>query len=176
MNIAVYLASKSGNLPHIIEQTQLLGAWIGKNHHALVYGGSNTGLMYTIARSTKGHGGKVIGIEMSKFHNEGCSFSECDEFVVTETLSERKEKMMKLSDAFIALPGGIGTLDEISEIMAVDKIGGHHRPIILMNIDGFYDDLKHQLEKMVSYGYLLEEEKNRIHFVEDVDELNVLFQ
>ncbi len=175
MKIAVYLGSNSGSDKRIEEETALLGEWIGKYHHTLVYGGSNVGLMNTIASSTKKNGGKVIGVELKKFYDEGNSFSDCDEFYVTNTLLERKEKMMSLSNAFIALPGGYGTLDEISEIICQDKLSKEHKTIILLNIDGFYDDLMHQFDKMVSFGFLHMEERNRIHFLNSVQDLDSLF-
>ncbi len=175
MKIAVYLGSNFGSDKKIEEETVLLGEWIGRHHHTLVYGGSNVGLMNTIAVSTKKSGGKVIGVELKKFYDEGNSFSECDEFHVTETLLERKEKMMSLSNAFIALPGGYGTLDEISEIICLDKLSTEHKTILFLNIDGFYDDLMHQFDKMVSFGFLKIEERNRIHFLNSVQELDSIF-
>lgn len=168
MKIAVFLGANYGSDDNIIEETRNLGTWIGKNHHTLVYGGSKTGLMNILSESTKEAGGKVIGVEARIFYEEGKGSDECDEFYVEETMAERKKRIMDISNAFIALPGGTGTLDEISEIMVLDKISKDHRTIILLNIDGFYDDLKHQLDKMVSFGYLREEDRNLIHFADSV--------
>lgn len=170
MNIAVYLGSKFGTDKNIEKECIKLGEFIGKNKHSLVYGGSDTGLMHTLATSVKNSGGRIVGIEMKLFHDSGCSYSQCDEFIVTETLAERKKLMMEKSDAFIALPGGTGTLDEITEIMCLDKLNETHKPILLLNIDGFYDDLNNQLKKMVSFGFLTDLEYSLISFPKSVDE------
>jgi uncharacterized protein (TIGR00730 family) len=171
MKIAVYLGANYGSDKNIEKETEKLGEWIGRHHHTLVFGGSKTGLMGTLAQATKKNGGRIIGVELTKFHKGGASFDGCDDFLVYDTLLERKAKMMEISNAFIALPGGFGTLDEISEIMALDKINEEHRVIVLMNIDGFYDDLSHQLDKMVSFGFLKMEERSCIHFADSVEEL-----
>lgn len=170
MKIAVFLGANYGSDDNIIEETRKLGTWIGKNHHTLVYGGSKTGLMNVLAESTKMAGGKVIGVEARIFYEEGKGLETCDEFYVEETMAERKKRIMDTANAFVALPGGTGTLDEISEIMVLDKLEKDHRIIILLNIDGFYDDLMHQLDKMVSFGYLREEDRNLIHFANSVDD------
>lgn len=172
MKIAVYLGAYYGSDKNIEEETKKLGEWIAKHHHTLVYGGSKTGLMGVLATAAKQNDGKIIGVELKKFHTDGVSYEKCDEFYLYDTLLERKEKMMEISNAFIAIPGGFGTLDEISEIMALDKLSLEHRTIIFLNIDSFYDDTMHQLDKMVSFGFLRNEDRNRIHFINSVDELS----
>ncbi len=176
MKIAVYLGASFGSDNRIERETEKLGQWFGKRHHTLVYGGSKTGLMGVLASAAKESGAKIIGVELRKFHEDDCSYQGCDEFYVYDTLLERKEKMMDISNAFIAMPGGLGTLDEISEIMTLDKIDDSHRTIILMNIDGFYDDLSHQLDKMVSFGFLKPEERNRIYFADSVEEVEKIMK
>lgn len=176
MNIAVYLSSNFGTDKKIEEQTKKLGEFIGKNQHTLIYGGSKTGLMNVLASSTKDNGGKVIGVETKFFHEKGLSFEYCDEFYLTSSMSERKQMMLSKADAFIALPGGIGTMDEISEVICLDSLSEKHRPLIFMNVNGFYSDLKNQYDKMVEYGYLKKEFRDRIHFLDDVDKLETLLK
>lgn len=176
MKIAVYLGSNTGSDPRIKMETERLGEFIGKKHHTLVFGGGNTGLMNVISSSVRNNGGKVIGVELKLFYDNTSSYSHCDELHVTDTLLGRKQLMMKISDAFIALPGGTGTLDEITEIMCLDKLNSKHRPIFFLNIDGFYDDMKHQLEKMVAFNFLTQEDLELIRFVDDVEELSKEFK
>lgn len=171
MNIAVYLGSAMGNNEEIQKETEELGKRIGENNFTLIYGGSNTGLMNILASSTKKNGGKVIGVEIPLFHNRGYSFSHCDEFILSKDLSERKKTMMEKADAFIALPGGIGTLDEISEVMCLDSLSENKKPIFFLNTDGFYNDLKKQFEKMVAFNFLKKEYLDTIYFADDVTKL-----
>ena len=171
MNIAVYLGSSFGTDPRIKIETQRLGEWMGKKHHKLVYGGGKEGLMGILASSVVENSGEVIGVELKMFCNDGHAFDHCSEFHAVDSFFERKKIIMDLSDAFIALPGGPGTLDEISEIICQDRFQSYHRPIFFLNIDGFYDDIKHQFEKMVAFGFFSSEEYENIYFVDDVDEL-----
>ena len=171
MNIAVYLASSFGTDSKIQEETKALGTWIGKSHHALVYGGSKAGLMETIAQATKDAGGRVIGVETMLFYNRGQAYPLCDDFHITKDLAERKKTMMDLADIFIALPGGMGTLDEIVDIMCINKLSTTYRPIFFLNINGFYNDIKNQLNKMVEYGYLSKHDRDLVSFVDDVNQL-----
>ena len=109
MNITVYLGANEGNDPFFKEAVRELGAWIGTNGNTLVYGGSKSGLMA---------GGKVIGVEPQFFIDAGFVYDEITELITTKDMSERKAKMIELGDAFIAFPGGTGTLEEITEVMS----------------------------------------------------------
>ncbi len=171
MNVAVYLGSAIGKSEKIKKETEELGKRLGENKFTLIYGGSNTGLMNVLASSTKNNGGKVIGVEIPLFHKQGYSFEHCDEFILSKDLSERKKTMMEKANAFIALPGGIGTLDEISEVICLDSLNEKQKPIFFLNTDGFYDDLKKQLEKMVDFGFLKKEYLDTIYFADDVTDL-----
>ncbi|MBQ3962836.1 MAG: TIGR00730 family Rossman fold protein, partial [Erysipelotrichaceae bacterium] len=118
MNITVYLGAAFGNDPCLQSEAEKLGAYIGQAGHTLVYGGSHNGLMGVLARSAKNNGARVIGVEPQFFIDAGFVNDDVDELYVTQTMSERKNKMIELGDAFIAFPGGTGTLEEISEVMA----------------------------------------------------------
>ena len=114
MNITVYLGANAGNDPALAQATAELGRWIGESGNTLVYGGSESGLMGVLAKSALAAGGKAIGVEPQFFIDEGYEFDGLTELIVTRDMSERKAKMIELGEAFIALPGGTGTLEEIT--------------------------------------------------------------
>ena len=118
MNITVYLGAKEGNDPALKRAVQELGQWIGQSGNALVYGGSKTGLMGEIAKSVLDAGGTVTGVETTLFMQDDLQYDGLTELIVTETITERKTEMIRRGDAFIAFPGGTGTLDEIAEVMS----------------------------------------------------------
>ena len=117
MNITVYLGANAGNDPALAEAVRELGSWIGANGHRLVYGGSRSGLMGQLAQSALDAGGTVTGVEPQFFVQQELQHDGLTELIVTKDMTERKTKMIELGDAFIAFPGGTGTLEEISEIM-----------------------------------------------------------
>lgn len=116
MNITVYLASSTGNDPKFEAAVKELGTWIGASGNTLIYGGSKTGLMGELAQSVLQAGGKVIGVEPQFFVEEEYQYEGLTQLIVTKDMAERKTKMIELGDAFIAFPGGVGTLEEVSEI------------------------------------------------------------
>ena len=116
MNITVYLGASAGNDPAFLPAVQELGNWIGANGHALVYGGSKSGLMGALADSVLEAGGHVTGVEPSFFIEAEFQHDGIDDLIVTSDMAERKAKMIELGDAFIAFPGGTGTLEEIDEV------------------------------------------------------------
>ena len=118
MNITVYLGASVGNDPAFLPAVQELGNWIGANGHALVYGGSKSGLMGALADSVLEAGGHVTGVEPSFFIEAEFQHDGIDDLIVTSDMAERKAKMIELGDAFIAFPGGTGTLEEIAEVMS----------------------------------------------------------
>lgn len=129
MNITVYLGANEGNDPRLRKSVEELGAWIGSSGNALVYGGSKSGLMGAIADSVLQAGGEVTGIEPQFFIENELQHDGLTKLIVTKDMSERKAKMIELGDAFIAFPGGTGTLEEITEVMS--KVSLKH--ILLTN-------------------------------------------
>ena len=117
MNITVYLGANEGSAPALKQAVEELGRWIGESGNALVYGGSRSGLMGRLAHSVLTAGGEVTGVEPQLFIDKGYEYDEITTLIVTRDMTERKTKMIELGDAFIAFPGGTGTLEEISEIM-----------------------------------------------------------
>ncbi|MEI3547219.1 MAG: TIGR00730 family Rossman fold protein [Adlercreutzia sp.] len=127
MNITVYCGSNFGDNPHFEEAARNLGAWIARAGHALVYGGSSVGLMGAVSRAAIEGGAPVIGVEPAFFIEAGVAQHDLTELIVCDTMGERKAKMIELGDAFVALPGGVGTLEEISEIFTRVHLDGAAR-------------------------------------------------
>ena len=159
MNICLYGASSSEIDESYIKSVEVLGELIGKSGHCLVYGGGANGLMGAAARGVIKGGGKVIGIAPSFFNVDGVLFENCSQLIYTETMRERKLKMENMSDAFIAVPGGIGTFDELFEIMTLKQLGRHNKPIAIFNINGYYTYLEKMLKNAVSEKFMTENSK-----------------
>ena len=171
MNVTVYLGANYGTDPALQTTVAELGQWIGKNGHTLVYGGSASGLMGVLARSVMAAGGPVIGVEPQFFMDAGFQYNGLTELIVTKDMSERKAKMIALGDAFIAFPGGTGTLEEISEIISKVALNQLNAPCILYNLNGYYDDLKHLLSLMIEKGLSSAERQKGIFFAETLEEI-----
>ena len=171
MNITVYLGANEGNDNRLREAVQALGHWVGESGNALVYGGSKTGLMGELAKAVLEAGGKVTGVEPQFFRDAGFQYNGLTELIVTKDMSERKAKMIALGDAFIAFPGGTGTLEEISEIISKVALNQLNVPCILYNLNGYYDDLKHLLSLMIEKGLSSAERQKGIFFAETLEEI-----
>ena len=171
MNITVYLGANDGNDPLQKEEARRLGQWIGSSGHTLVYGGSACGLMGALARSALEAGGKVIGVEPQFFIDRAVQLDELTELIVTPDMAQRKAKMIELGDAFIAFPGGTGTLEEVSEILSKLTLGHLSAPCIFYNLNGYYDDLKHLLAHMIEKGLSTPERQRGVSFAENLAEI-----
>ena len=144
MNIVVYCSSQEGLERKYQQLAHALGQWIGQNGHTLVYGGSNAGLMHVTAAAVHEAGGHVTGVIPEMFRHR--IDPVCDEVVHTANLGDRKQYMIEHGDAFIVMPGGIGTLDEWMSTLAVMTIGNDDlRPVIVVDLDGMYDGTIQQL-------------------------------
>ena len=171
MNITVYCGSRFGEKSVFKDKAIELGNWIVESGHSLVYGGGNVGLMGTVANTVLEGGAKVYGIipefllDQEKGH-EGLYTLE-----IVSSMPERKTRMINLGDAFIALPGGPGTLEEISEIISLRRLNRTEKPCIVYNIDGFYDPLKNLLDEMVAADFLPAEDLSKVVFASDIDEI-----
>lgn len=174
MNITVYCGSNPGADPRFREAAEQLGAWIGGNGHCLVYGGSSVGLMGAVSRAALEAGGCVEGVEPRFFIDAGVAQHDLTHLHVVETMGERKAMMIELGDAFVALPGGVGTLEEISEIMSLIRLRMGPARCHLLNLGGFYDPLAQLLRAMEAQGFLDPYEIERICFPATVDELEKL--
>ena len=168
MNITVYLGANEGNDPALKQAVQELGRWIGESGNALVYGGSRCGLMGEIAESTLNAGGEVTGVEPEFFVQGELQHEGLTELIVTKDMTERKTRMIALGDAFIAFPGGTGTLEEIAEVMSKVSLRHLDAPCILYNLNGYYEPLRLQLQRMVETGLSSPERQEGIHFAADL--------
>ena len=176
MNITVYLGSNEGNDPALKTAVRQLGSWIGENGHTLIYGGSKRGLMGELAESVLMADGKVIGVEPQFFLDMGFEYDAITQLITTKDMSERKAKMIELGDAFIAFPGGTGTLEEISEIMSKIVLGHLHAPCIIYNLNGYYDDLRRLLDRMVKTDLASEELLEGICFAGSLREITEIIE
>lgn len=152
--IAVFCGSSEGNDTTIINQAKVLGKTLAKENITLVYGAAKIGIMGKIARSSLDNHGNVIGVIPEFLKLKEVVHLGLTELITTNNMHERKLKMHELSDGFITLPGGFGTLEELFEIITWAQLGLHQKPIGLLNINGFYDDLIKMLETMVAKGLL----------------------
>ena len=171
MNITVYLGANEGREPALKTAVCELGTWIGEHGHTLVYGGSRVGLMGAVAASTLAAGGKVIGVEPRFFIEQELQLDGLTDLIVTEDMTDRKTKMIELGDAFIAFPGGTGTLEEIAEVMSAVSLGHLSSPCILYNLDGYYNDLKALLGHMIDKGLSSPRRQHGIYFADDLREI-----
>ena len=140
-SICVYCASGPGNNPAFMDTARKLGRILAENGIHLVYGGGSVGLMGAIAKSTLDHGGLVTGIIPDFLRSRENMLTRVQEMIVTPDMHERKRLMFEHSDAFVALPGGVGTLEELVEQMTWQQLGRHTKPVLLANIDGFWEPL-----------------------------------
>lgn len=172
MKITVYCGASLGNDDIYIDNAKQLAKWIVQNEHILVYGGGKAGLMGILADSVLALGGEVIGIIPHFLSNRELAHEGLTELIKVETMSERKDKMIELGDAYLALPGGPGTLEEISEVISGSRIGVHKNPCILFSQNDFYVNLKNTYQSMVDNGFLLQEEFEKVLFTNDIRTLN----
>lgn len=152
--ICVYCGSGPGTDPAFVEAARGFGEILAKNGIGLVYGGGAIGIMGAIARSVHERGGKVTGIIPQFLMARERALHGTHELLVTHDLHERKRKMFELADAFVALPGGVGTLEEIVEQMTWAQLGRHKKPILLANISGFWDPLCALLDHMKKLEFI----------------------
>ena len=146
--VCVYCGSGPGSNPHFLEAAVALGKVFAENDIRLVYGGGSIGLMGAVAKSTLDHGGKVTGIIPEFLRARENALTIVQEMIVTPDMHERKRLMFERSDAFVALPGGIGTLEELVEQLTWQQLGRHAKPVLLANIDNFWEPLLSLLAHM----------------------------
>lgn len=160
-SVCVYCASSTGTNQAIVAATKELGGILAERGIRLVYGGGAVGLMGIVADTVLEAGGEVTGIiPLSLFPRE-VAHQGCTELITVDSMHERKRLMFERSDAFIALPGGFGTLEEIAEVTTWAQIGMHHKPVGVLNIDGYWDGLLSYLDRAVG-DQLLKEQNNHL--------------
>ena len=174
MNITVYLGANEGSDPALKQAVEELGRWIGESGNALVYGGSRSGLMGRLAHSVLTAGGEVTGVEPQFFIDSEVQYDGLPRLIVTQDMTERKTRMIELGDAFIAFPGGTGTLEEITEVMSKVSLKHLDAPCILYNLNGYYDSLKQLLDHMIKMGLSSENRQQGIYFADDLEDIKAL--
>ena len=156
MNICLYGASSTEIGESYIIATEKLGELLARQGHSLVYGAGGAGLMGAAARGMKRGGGCVVGVVPSLLKVDGVLFDGCDEMIFTDTMRQRKQMMEERADAFIVTPGGIGTYEEFFEIYTLKQLGQLHKPIVIYNIDGYYDEMLAMLRRTVDERFMRE--------------------
>jgi len=144
------------------------GMEIGLRAGTLVFGGTSVGLMGAVARSTQKHGGRVVGVLPGFMRARGIAYMSADELIITADMRERKATMESRSDAFLALPGGFGTLEEMIEIITLKQLRQHSKPVVFLNIDNFYRPLQRLFEHMIANHFAKEAMRQIYHFANDV--------
>ncbi len=154
MKICVFGASSRDLKQEYYDEAYELGAILAQRGHTIVFGGGTSGLMGAAARGAKSRGGRLIGVAPKFFDEPGVLYVDCDEMLFTETMSERKKAMEDMSDAFVILPGGIGTFEEFFEALTLKQLGRHAKAMAVLNTLGYYDAMEAMLERAVSEEFL----------------------
>ena len=171
-SICVFCGSQSGTNPAYAESARLVGEALAKSGIRLVYGGGSVGLMGTVADACMEAGGEVIGVITHSLMNAEVGHTGVTRLEQVETMLERKARMAELSDGFISLPGGIGTLDELFEMLTWSRLGIHQKPNGLLNVEGFYDELiSFSLKTQVEGGFISQEGADNLLVSDDLDDL-----
>ena len=174
--IGVFL-SANADLPDSFRQAaQDLGEWIGRTGRTLVYGGSNRGLMDVIGRAVKDNGGRTVGVVPQILFDKGWNADILDDTIRTSDLTDRKVLLIAQSDVLVALPGGIGTLDELFTAAGIAAIGLDAKPIVLYNVDGCWDALLKMVEDLGSRGLLRKPAEEIFLVSNSFDELNAILE
>ena len=172
MRFCIYGAASNKIEEKYILAGEKLGKAMAEAGHGMVFGGGASGLMGAAARGmTAGGAMEIIGIAPSFFDVDGVLYPGCTEMIYTETMSERKHRMEEMADGFIITPGGVGTMDEFFETLTLKSLGLHDKPIGVLNVDHFYDDLNSLIEKMAEGNFLRQGIQDMFFIGEDPEEL-----
>ena len=163
MNVCVFCGSSTGNKPFFSEVAQELGSFIGANHHTLIYGGGNIGLMGLLADSVMANRGQVIGVIPDFLFKREVAHLGITQLIKVGSMHERKQKMADLADVFIAMAGGWGTLDELAEILTWQQLNLIDKPIGILNSGNFFTPLLQMMNGMVANDFLKRETLDKLH-------------
>ncbi len=171
MTICVYGASSNTIDKSYILPVEELGRRLAQRGHKLVYGGGATGLMGAVARGVYEEKGEITGVSPKYFNVDGILFQNCTEFIYTETMRERKQIMEDRADAFVMVPGGLGTFDEFFEILTLKQVGRHQKPIAVFDINGYYNAMGKMLDVAIEHDFMKENCVKLFEFFDEVDPL-----
>jgi uncharacterized protein (TIGR00730 family) len=169
--VCVYCGSGPGNDPAFLQAAHDFGTILAREKVGLVYGGGSLGLMGAVATSVLEHGGRVTGIIPEFLTRQERALRSAHEVIVTRDMHERKQLMFERADAFVALPGGVGTLEELVEQMTWAQLGRHRKPILIANIEGFWDPLLALLDHMRQLAFIRAEYPVNLLVADTVDEI-----
>jgi uncharacterized protein (TIGR00730 family) len=167
-HICVYCSSSDMVAPEYFAVAHELGAEIARRGHTLVYGGTNIGLMGACAQAAQQGGAKIIGIIPSFIADHGLAYDKADELIVTDDMRQRKALMEQRADAFVALPGGFGTLEEMFEVITLKQLRRHNKAIVFLNASGYYEPLAAALEHMYRAQFAKEAYRQMYSFADTV--------
>ena len=153
-SLCVYCGSRPGLDPQFVALARTVGGWIGRHEGQLVYGGGKAGLMGVVAEATLEAGGRVVGVIPKALVEKEWALHDCTELHIVETMHDRKRMMAERADAFVALPGGIGTFEELFEVWTWRQLGYHDKPVGILNAGGYYDGLLAFLDSTVQQQFL----------------------
>ena len=171
MNICLFGAGSNMISQEYLDEGYKLGRQLALHEHSLVFGGGNHGMMGAVARGIYDNNGHIIGIApewMDKFEE---LYANCDEIIYTESMYDRKLKFVEYSEAFIISPGGIGTLDEFFEVLTLKKLLIHNKPIIIFNMNNFFDKMMNMINTMVNEGFIRKDDENLFVVKDSVEEI-----
>lgn len=166
--VCVYCSSSNALEKNYYDQARLLGRTIAQEGWSLVYGGTHIGLMGEVANTALEGKAGVIGVIPQHIHNRGLGHSGCTQLIVTPDMSERKKTMIGLGDAFIALPGGFGTLEEVVEVITLKQLQLLNKPIVFLNTQGFYNGLGNFFESFFHKGFTAEKFRQLYFMADDI--------
>lgn len=169
MNICVYCGSSPGNSPQIIERAKEFGRLMAERNHTLIYGGSSLGIMGTVADSVMVHGSEVIGVIPENLFSKEVAHRGITRLITVKDMHQRKSHMAELADAFVAFPGGFGTMEELFEIITWNQIGLLNKPVTVMNLDGFYDSLVQMIDHAVDSGFIKPKNREIVQVAETLE-------
>ena len=168
--ICVFCASSDHIAEHYYQTAQALGEMMASRDMTLIYGGGNNGLMGYLSAAMFDKGGKIVGVITRGLKELGYAYEDADEMIVTDGMRERKAIMESRADGFIGLPGGFGTLEELLEIITLKQLGFHEKPIVILNINGFFDNLLRQFETGFTENFVDDSCRELYYVAEDVED------
>ena len=169
--ISVFCGAHVGNSPNYKIAAEQIGMLIAEKGLEVIFGGGNVGLMKIVADTAIKNGGTVTGITLKSLHEFELTNPNINEIIITHSLFERKEKFLGMSDAFIVLPGGVGSMDELLEVMVSNQLGGINKPVGLLNTNGYYNGFLDWLQRSVDDEFVSQENQRQIHVSENPKEL-----
>lgn len=171
MNICIYGASSNLISEEYIKRVEQLGEILAASGHGLVFGGGANGLMGAAARGFHRGGGEITGVAPRFFDTDGALYDKCTRFIYTDTMRERKQILEDESDGFIVTPGGVGTFDEFFEILTLKQLGRHSKPIVIFNINGYFDELVKLMQKALDEKMLAEKSLSLYKVTDDHEDV-----